>query len=204
MEGQNTRAHMAAPETKAPGLPSTRARFALLFGLVLGLALWKFGNPVILDAKLAAPASFAEAWTQPWPPHWSIWCLMLAVIPGIRFALARGFRIPGRPWIWLLPLAWFGWQVVSATHTVDGGLTTLTLAHFAGCLLCYFLALWAIQDDKAFHVLLIGLLAAFALCLVRASHQKFFEFPQDKRILPGGRADRLDQLCARGHRADEK
>ena len=47
--------------------------FALAFGLFLGLAILKFGNPVILDDKVSAPASFAEALSEPWPPHWSFW-----------------------------------------------------------------------------------------------------------------------------------
>ena len=39
--------------------------FALVFGLFLGLAIIKFGNPVILDDKVSAPASFAEACSEP-------------------------------------------------------------------------------------------------------------------------------------------
>ena len=45
--------------------------YALAFGLFLGLALWKFGNPVILDHKISAPQSPAEFLDEPWPLHWA-------------------------------------------------------------------------------------------------------------------------------------
>ena len=41
--------------------------YALAFGLFLGLCIWKFGNPVILDGKIAPPNSFSEIWTDFWP-----------------------------------------------------------------------------------------------------------------------------------------
>jgi len=177
---------MAAPSTKPPELPPSSIGFALCFGLVLGLALWKFGNPVILDSQLTPPATISEAWSQSWPPRWSFWFLLPAVLLGLPLARANRFRCPGSPWLWVLPLAWFAWQLVSAAQTVDGTLTALTLAQFGGCLVCYFLALWGIADERALRCLLIGLLAAFSFCLVRASHQKFFEFPQDRRTLLEG------------------
>ncbi|MGA2786510.1 MAG: O-antigen ligase family protein, partial [Verrucomicrobiota bacterium] len=81
---------------------------------------------------------------------------------------------------------WFGWQLLSATQTVDGRLTTTTLCHFAGCLACYFIG--AIVFGRAWHWLLIGLLMAFAFCLVRGINQRLFEFPQSRQMLvEGGR-----------------
>ena len=47
--------------------------FALAFGLFLGLTLWKFGNPVILDTKVVTPATLADFWNDAWPPHWAGW-----------------------------------------------------------------------------------------------------------------------------------
>ena len=218
---------MAAPITKTPGPASARTAFALLFGLVLGLALWKFGNPVILDSRFASPASFSEAWSQAWPPRWSPWFLAPVAAFGGWLALAGKGRslgprallrsqrdvrqreplspalspsdgaresmgkpamvvYPGHFLIWLLPLAWFGWQLVSAAQTVDATLTALTLAHFGGCVACYFLGWWGIEREKSLYLLLLGVLAAFAFCLVRASDQKFFEFPQDKLTMLEG------------------
>ena len=36
---------------------SGTACYALAFGLFLGLCIWKFGNPVILDSKIPTPVS---------------------------------------------------------------------------------------------------------------------------------------------------
>ena len=47
--------------------------YALAFGLFLGLCLWKFGNPVILDSKIPSPSSVADYWNDPWPTRWAPW-----------------------------------------------------------------------------------------------------------------------------------
>ena len=49
------------------GLPSFRRAssrdwFALAFGVVLGLTLIKFGNPVILETSIDRPSSLRELW----------------------------------------------------------------------------------------------------------------------------------------------
>ena len=177
---------MTRPANAAPRVSPAGDGFAVCLGLALGLALWKFGNPVILDSQLTPPATLSEAWSQPWPPRWSLWFLLPAVVLGFPFARAARFRCPGPAWLWLLPLVWFGWQLVSATQSVDARLTALSLAQFGGCLVAYFLAAWGIRDERAFRLVLIGLLVAFTFCLIRASHQKLFEFPQDKRTLLEG------------------
>ena len=160
--------------------------FPLLFGLFLGLAILKFGNPVILDANISPPRDFAEAWGEAWPPHWAFWFLVPLTLVGVSFAVAGQPRWPGSRWLWVLPLAWFGWQLASATQTVDGTLTTLTLIHFAGCIVCYFLGAWLLGERRRFQFLMIGLLVAFVICLVRATEQKLFEFPQGRQMLVDG------------------
>src|SRR4051812_5532283 len=83
--------------------------FALAFGLFLGLCLWKFGNPVVLDQKIATPASLADWIHDPWPVHWATWIFLPLAGIGAVFALKSKPRWPS-PWLWLLPLLWFGWQ----------------------------------------------------------------------------------------------
>jgi hypothetical protein len=160
----------------------------LLFGLFLGLTLLKFGNPVILDSKVAAPISLSEAWSDTWPPRWSIWFLVPFILIGVGSAIANKLRWPSSRWLWILPVIWFGWQIVSATQTVDRSLTALTLKHFGGCIACYFIGGFLPGDERRFRLLLLGLLAAFTICLVRAVDQKLFEFPQERQmLLEGGR-----------------
>ncbi len=160
--------------------------FPLLFGLFLGLTILKFGNPVILDAKISAPHDFAEAWGEAWPPHWAFWFLIPLALVGLCLAITGQPRWPGSRWLWILPLGWFGWQLVSATQTVDGILTTLTLLQLGGCVACYFLGAWLLGEPRRFNWLLIGLLAAFVICLVRATEQKLFEFPQGRQMMIDG------------------
>ncbi len=162
------------------------ALFALVFGLFLGLVIWKFGNPVILDHKITPPASPAEWWADAWPTHWSNWILLPFVLAGGWLALSGKSRWPGTRWLWLLPLLWFGWQLLSATHTVDAFLTTTTLWQFGGCVACYFMGALVLGRERALRWLLIGVLAAFTFCLVRAVDQRLFEFPESRRMLVEG------------------
>ena len=162
--------------------------YALVFGLFLGLAILKFGNPVILDQKITPPASPSEFWTDAWPTHWGNWILLPLALTGAALVFTSKPRWPGTRWLWLLPLLWFGWQLLSATQTVDGNLTASTLCQFAGCLACYFIGALVLRQERAWHWLLIGLLAAFAFCLVRGINQRLFEFPQSRQmLLEGGR-----------------
>ena len=173
--------------------------YALAFGLFLGLCLWKFGNPVILDHKISAPATPAEFLNDPWPLHWANWILLpLAIIGGLLIFKRRNPNYFGKPAVataifhlpssilYFLPLAWLGWQFVSATQTVDADLTRATIWQFSGCVACYFLGALIFARDKLWRWLLPGLLAAFAFCLVRGIDQHVFEFPQNYQMLVEG------------------
>lgn len=160
--------------------------FALVFGLFLGLTILKFGNPVILDQIIDPPASPSEFWNDAWPIHWAIWFLLPLVVVGAAMVLTIKLRLPGTRWLWLLPLLWFGWQLFSATQTVDVKLTALALEQFFGCVTCYFLGALMLGNERALRWLLAGLLAAFTFCLVRAIDQRVFEFPQSRQMLVEG------------------
>jgi O-antigen ligase len=185
--------------------------YSLAFGLFLGLALLKFGNPVILDGKITPPVSISDYLHDPWPTHWANWILVPIVLAGGVLALVQKKRrtatgwgeTPGEPqkstysvgsrrrppqqkWLWLLPLLWFGWQLLSATQTVDATLTGVTLWQFFGCVACYFLGSLFFGRENTLCWLLIGVLAAFTFCLVRAIDQRLFEFPQSRQMLIEG------------------
>jgi O-antigen ligase len=160
--------------------------YALAFGLFLGLCIWKFGNPVILDSKITPPNSPSEFWNYAWPTHWANWILLPLAIVGAILAIAKKSRWPQAKWLWLPPLLWFGWQLFSATQTVDPDLTWATLCQFFGCVAGYFLGAFFFSDKRALNFLLIGILATFTFCLVRAIDQRFFEFPQSRQMLLEG------------------
>ncbi len=163
--------------------------YALAFGLLLGLCIWKFGNPVILDAKISAPNFFSEFLNDSWPTHWANWIFLPFAIASGILAFKNKWPLPAAKSLWLLPLLWFGWQIVSATQTVDADLTTTTLWQFFGCITCYFLGALLFQNFQARNFLLIGILIAFAFCLVRAADQKLVEFPRSQQMLVEGQRD---------------
>ena len=166
--------------------PNRTGRYALVFGLFLGLAILKFGNPVILDQKIPVPVSLSEFWTDAWPTRWANWILLPLALVGAGLAFTRPLRWARTRWLWLLPLLWFAWQLLSATQTVDGDLTAVTLCQFAGCVACYFIGALIVGRDRTLRWLLIGLLVAFAFCLVRGINQRLFEFPQSRQMLIEG------------------
>jgi hypothetical protein len=188
--------------TKAP------ARYALVFGLFLGLCIWKFGNPVVLDQKIVLPRSWQEYWADAWPAHWANWVWpILAAWAGWLALQHQVARLPSK-WLWLLPLGWLGWQFAAATHTVGPDLTVDTLWQFSGCVACYFigaLMFGAATESpptisrakgsaggvtggtpSARLLLLAGVLVAFTYCLIRAVDQHVFEYPINYQVLVEG------------------
>ena len=160
--------------------------YSLTFGLFLGLCIWKFGNPVILDSKITPPVSAADFLNDPWPTRWANWIFLPLALAGAALAFTKKLRWQTTPWLWLLPLLWFGWQLFSATKTVDAGLTTATLWQFFGCVTCYFIGALVLGSEPMLRWLMIGVLAAFTFCLVRAVDQRLVEFPQNRQTLVEG------------------
>ena len=160
--------------------------FALAFGFFLGLCLWKFGNPVILEKQIGSPTNAAEFWGNAWPPSWANWILVLLAGLGFFLVVQKKNIWPQSKWLWLLPLGWLGWQFVSATQTVDADLTRATLWQFSGCVVCYFLGAWLLNHRAALNFLFVGLLIALTFCLIRAVNQHCFEFPANHQVLVEG------------------
>lgn len=157
--------------------------YAAVFGLFLGLSVVKFGNPVILDQVITVPNSLTSAWANAWPLHWAHWFLAAIVLIGGALALATKPRWPTTRWLWVLPIIWAGWQLLSATQSPYRELTTATLWQYGGCAACYFLGALVIGPGRGWRFVTFGVLAAFAFCLVRAVDQKLFEFPSERQFL---------------------
>src|SRR3954468_19770941 len=88
----------AVPKTRAVERPAPGfwlRVYSACFGAVLGLAIVKFGNPVILDGVITPPSSLLEAWTDPWPTHWANVLLILLALPGIWLAITHWRGWPG-------------------------------------------------------------------------------------------------------------
>ena len=164
------------------GLTATEI-YALVFGLFLGLAILKFGNPAILDQLIESPTSPSELLRDPWPLHWANALMTVMAVIGVVVAFANKARWAGPRWLWVLPLVWLAWQLLSATKTVDGRLTAVTLWQLGGCLACYFLGAVVVGKGEGWRLVMVGVLAALAFCLVRATDQKFFEFPRERQLM---------------------
>jgi hypothetical protein len=165
---------------------SGTAVYALAFGLFLGLCLWKFGNPVILDSKITPPVSPSDFLNDPWPTRWANWIFWPLAMVGAAIAFSKNLRWPETKWLWLLPLFWFGWQLFSATKTDYPDLASATLWQFSGCVAGYFIGALIFESETLLRWLLIGVLAAFTFCLVRAVDQRLVEFPQNRQTLVEG------------------
>jgi hypothetical protein len=117
--------------------PAREKLFALFCGLWLGLTFLKFGNPIILDAMVGKP----QSWAEPWPVSWGYWMLAgvgLFAIPVLKF------RFPQPQWPVILLAFWLCWQFLSSTRTIEPRLTNPTLAHFATCAVSFLLGALAL------------------------------------------------------------
>jgi len=170
------------------------AGFALAFGLFLGLAILKFGNPVILDEKIIPPGSFSDLLTDFWPTHWAIWLGVPFGLVGWELVRRNKITWPAGFLLWFLPLLWLGWQLISSTASVDFPLSASTLPQFAGCVGVYFLGAYLLGRPIFLRWLLAGILAAFTFCLVRGVEQRVYEFPANYESLEVGEKSQWTNL----------
>lgn len=174
---------MPAPSKSSENKFSFLGIYTVIFGLFLGLTIWKFGNPVILEKILLPPANWKEFLHDAWPIAWANALLLVFTITGGVLRFANPLRWPASHWLWILPLAWLAWQFLSAAKSPYHDLTTPTLWQYSGCVICYFLGALVIGPRSPWRLLLIGVFAAFAFCLVRAVDQKLFEYPTERQML---------------------
>jgi len=164
--------------------------FPVLFGLFFGLTLLKFGNLILIEAwkpgalsPLTNPNSVGIAQNMvDWPADAWEWALnswpvvigygMLIGLLLVGIFVAR-WKTNAPPWLVALPAAWLLWQFVSASHSVDADLTAATLKHFAACVACFYLGLFALSQAAKLDGFFIGLLAGFFLVLADGLSQHF-------------------------------
>src|SRR4051812_26174036 len=84
--------------------------YAAIFGLFLGLAIWKFGNPVVLEKILLPPNNWKDFWHDAWPFAWANTLLIAITIVGAILFFINPQRWPARRCLWILPLIWLAWQ----------------------------------------------------------------------------------------------
>lgn len=164
-------------ETRSHGLPKV---FAAVAGLLLGLALLKFGNPIVLDHLITRPTDALEVVFQSWPIAWGY--AMLAGVALLALAVAC-WRFPRPRWLLLTPAAWLVWQFVAASQTVDPGLTHATLPHFTACVVGFYLGLLALARVQKMELFWAGVLFGFTLMLWSGFEQHFGGLEATRRFI---------------------
>lgn len=144
--------------------------FAVGFGGLLGLALLKFGNPALFDSLVSWPTNGYEWALNPWPIAIGHGLLVAVALVGV-VAARRAF--PARLWLAALPAVWLGWQCLAATQTVDAELTRATLKHFAACVACFYLGLFALASVRLTVHFFWPIIAGFLLMLAVGFQQQF-------------------------------
>jgi hypothetical protein len=166
----------------APSAPATRLLrerlFAALTGGWLGLALLKFGNPVIFDDKVVPPQGLLEWLIQPWPVAWGYTLFAVVVLASLGL-----WRWPRQAplWIVFLPLLWFGWQTLSASQSQAINLSALTLPHFLCCTGCFYLGLFALSRVRSLTLLWLAWMGGFLGVLAVGLHQHFGGLEETRR-----------------------
>jgi len=84
-------------------------------------------------------------------------------------------------WLIVLPLIWLSWQLLAATRTLDGQLTTSTLKHFTACAACFYLGFFSLSRVKRLQPFWAGLLGALFLVLASGFMQHFGGLEETRR-----------------------
>lgn len=153
--------------------------FTTALGLWLALALLKWGTPVILTRGLRSPDNFIEFLILSWPIEWGYALFLPVLVLGLKTAR---WRLPSPAWLVWLPAVWLGWQVLSASQTVDATLTHPVLTHFAVCVLTFYTALLALGRATRLRWFWVPLLGAFTLVLAVGWHQHFIGLEDTRRF----------------------
>lgn len=154
--------------------------FPPLLGAFLGLALLKFGNAVIMEKHMTWPKDGFEWAIAQWPV---VVGHVLLVVVAVVGGFAVRWRVPNPRWLAVLPLAWFAWQLVAATATVDATLTGLTLRHFAACVVCFYLGCFALTIAPSRGVFGLLVLLAMVVVITVGTHQRFVGLAETREFL---------------------
>ncbi len=152
--------------------------FAGLFGLLLGLSMVKFGNPVVLEKMIEWPTNVFEWIFNPWPVVIAYWLLGGVVVVGL---LVAQWRTGASRVVAALPLVWLGWEILAGTQTVSDQLTRPTLIHFATCVVCFYLGLFSLGRVRNTGPFWAGILTGFFIALLSGLQQHFGGLEESRR-----------------------
>jgi len=147
-----------------------------------------------MEKYVATPANVWEVlFNSPWPIGWGYTLLGLVAFPGL---LATRWRLPHPVWLVILPLIWLFWEWLASTRSVSAELSHPTLNHFASCVLCFYLGLFALSSAQSLGKFWLPISCGFVLVLAAGWQQHFggleqtrnyfytYIYPQLKEVSP--------------------
>lgn len=165
--------------------------FAVLAGGLLGLALLKFGNPIIFDKLIGRPNDMWEILFQPWPITWGYALLGILVLLSLKTVR---FKSTAPSWLVFLPIAWLIWQCLAGLGTIEPTLTRPTLIHFASCVLWFYFGLFGLGNLRQMIFFWLPAIMSFILVLwigfeqhyggLEATRRFFYEQPDWQKYPP--------------------
>lgn len=88
-----------------------------------------------------------------------------------------------------LPMAWLAWQTLAAWRSVDASLALPTWLHLLSVVWAYAVGYLILGRLQSRHWIWLGLGAGLMIGLIRATNQRWVEFPQLSQFLTQGDAD---------------
>lgn len=161
------------PSIEAAPPDPLSAAFAGLLGLLLGVGMLKFGNPVILDHLVETPRGLDEWRVFAWPLRIAYAGLVGVGLLGLALVVRQGVRSPCPHWLPGLLAAWLGWQVLATMTSIDPPLSKTILAHFIACAACFTLGHLGLGPMRETRVFWLCLVLGFVGVLGTAFEQHF-------------------------------
>lgn len=109
----------------------------------------------------------------------------------------------GPRWLWILPLIWFGWQVLAAGQSVEQNLTTAAMKHFFTCIACYFLGWVLFRRQRARMVIFCLVVAGFLYAIWTGFAQKYGELEATREFYQKAYRGELDPEVQRAFNTPE-
>ncbi len=157
----------------------------------MAVVIVKLGNPVIFDSRIEPPQNLLELIYAPWPIRWGY--VLLGALAVCALPVLQWKQFTPR-WPLVVPLVWFGWQLLSASQSVRPDLSGATLLHFAACLTCFYCGVFALGRIKNVGLFWLGLVCAMAMVLwvgmsqhyggLEQTRQAFYEMQTNTANLP--------------------
>lgn len=178
-------APLRSPVGPGPGgSESWGTLFAGLFGLLLGLGLLKFGNPILLDHLIEMPKNADEWRVFSWPIRLGHAALALVTVVGAIFLAScrhRSLTLPRM--LGILFAVWFVWQCLATFASTDPATSRRVLLHFGTLAACFFLGHACLPRVPELRVFWMCLVFAFLAVLVFAIEQRLGGLETTRKLI---------------------